>query len=521
MKILKGWFLIIITLLLIGYYLFCAVYLNKLGYFSHESLFYIEKARIIFDGIGNRLKVMGLTTPILPFYCTFVFAIFNYTYSPILASAIGTGILFYLIASTMVKRLNDDFYLLILLILFLFHPGLLYAACSGKSIYIVLIFVYLFFFNIIKFYTSNTTFHISIASICLVFLIFCDYKFVWLTLFFIPLTLSITIQSLNLSEQESIFRLFLSFNSTTLRRKLINKTFAIYIIIFSLPIASIFIYKMLNLTHADNVDYFIDSPYATWNVLADRASVDKVTNIYNTASYLSPQTSLLTTLSVLWFCPMMIVAVYLFRQKTYQVLTLLTPFAFIEFLQIKYDNVYLMYEYFLIFIILAILCLIIKAKTVKNQLALKTVLMVITFFQLYSGYFFLKNSSIADEQNFITDLIKRKDDGKHNGDRDMAAFMSSLPDNSHILVDDAIAYPVIAFTTNMKNLTLPYEDAFLSALESPGRYNDYMLLATPANEQTGYTQLNDKYLDILKRNFSKLSIKKVYETPDWTLYRVL
>jgi hypothetical protein len=48
-----------------------------------------------------------------------------------------------------------------------------------------------------------------------------------------------------------------------------------------------------------------------------------------------------------------------------------------------------------------------------------------------------------------------------------------------------------------------------------------MLLATPANEQTGYTQLNDKYLDILKRNFSKLSIKKVYETPDWTLYRVL
>src|SRR6185312_15150397 len=167
--------------------------------------------------------------------------------APVIASALGTALLFYVMCSTLIKRTNDDFYLLLLIVLFLFHPGLLYSACSGKSTYMVLLFFYLFFFHIIRFYSSNTTFHISIASICLVILVFCDYKFIWLNLFFIPLVLSITIQSLNLSEQESIFRLFISFNNPSLRRKLINKTFALYIIIFILPLACVVCYKLLNL----------------------------------------------------------------------------------------------------------------------------------------------------------------------------------------------------------------------------------------------------------------------------------
>jgi len=101
----------------------------------------------------------------------------------------------------------------ILLIIFLLHPGMLFAATSGKSIALIMLFFFMFFFNLLKFYSSNTTFHVSIASISLVLLIFCDYKFIWLTLFFIPLVLSITIKSLNLGEQESIFRLFISFNN--------------------------------------------------------------------------------------------------------------------------------------------------------------------------------------------------------------------------------------------------------------------------------------------------------------------
>ncbi len=511
-------YLLLISILLAVYYLLGGIYLNRLGYLSQEALFYIEKSKIVTYGLGNRLKVMGLTAPMLPFYASFIFSAINSILAPVIASAVCTAILFHIIAVSLLKRINDVFYLMILLIIFLFHPGIIYAACSGKSISLVLIFFFLFFFNLLKFYRSNTTFHVSIASISLVILIFCDYKFIWLTLFFIPLVLVITIRSLNLSEQESIFRLFISFNNPSLRRKLINKTFALYIILFILPLACIVCYKLLNLTHAQDLDYFNQSPYATWTVLADKLSFDQLST--HTANQL-PETSILISAKILMFCPLILVAIYLFSSSTNQILTLLTPFAFVEFLHIKYDKVYLTYEYYLIFLVLALLCIFYKSQTIRNQGLLKLVVCVLTLVQLYTGYWFLENSPIIEEQAF-TALVKDRTVIKDQDEnRDLANYLNHLPQDSHVLVDDAIAYPVVAFTNDIHHLTLPYQEGvFLSAIETPDKYDDYILLATEKNEVTGYTQLNNKYVPVIKSANSALKLKRVFETNDWVLYKV-
>ncbi|TFF34854.1 hypothetical protein [Mucilaginibacter psychrotolerans] len=520
MRISRSVYLLFITCILVIYYLVAAVYLNNLGYYNHESLFYIEKALIVFDGVGVRLKVMGLTSPMLPFMATFAFTTISYTLAPALASAIGTALLFYVIAVTLIKRPSQDFYLYILLALFLFHPGILYTACSGKGGYLVLIFFFLFFLNLLKFYRSNTTFHVSIASICLVTLIFCDYKFVWLTLFFLPLVLAITIHSLNLGEQESIFRLFLSFNSPSLRRKLVNKTFALYIILFALPLVAVLCYKLLNLTHANDLNYFNESPYATWNVLIDKLSFDQQTTNTN---YQIPEVSLLLSARVLLFCPMILIAIYLFRESTYQVLTLLTPFAFIEFLHLKYDKVYLAYEYYMIFVVLAFLCVMFKSQTVKNQRVFKITLAVTMAVQLYAGWYFLKTSPIAEDRNFLAVLTNRTDDKTQADNMDVASYINSLPDDSHILMDDATAYGVVAFVERQKirTLTMPYQDNFLSGVESPDKAADYIVIATAKNLVTGYTQLNNRYLVSIKRTLPQVIFKKVYETDNWIVYRVV
>jgi hypothetical protein len=514
----KNVYLLTLSVILVIYYLVCGVYLHNLGYYNHESLFYIEKAKILFEGVGSRLKVMGLTSPMIPFYATFLFTIVGFTLAPVLASAIGTGVLFYIIASTLIKRLTDDFYMWLLLAMFLFHPGILYTACSGKSIYMVLIFFFLFFLNLFKYYRSNTTFHISIASLCLVTLIFCDYKFIWLTLFFLPLVLSITIHSLNLGEQESIFRLFQSFNSPSLRRKLINKTFSLYIILFALPLVGIISYKLLNLTHANDLNYFSESPYATWNVLIDKLS-------YDTQStgkiYRIPEISMLISARVLLFCPMIFVAVYLLRESTYQVLTILTPFALIEFLHVKYDKVFIAYEYYLLFIVLTFLCVIIKWQTVKNQKAFKVILAIIVLVQIYFGGYYLKTSSIAEEKNFINVLLNRTNDPSQTENVDVANYISSLPSDMRILMDDATAYPIVAFTHNLRPLILPYGNTFLSALESPDKYADYVVIATAQNALTGYTQLNNKYIISIKKTIPDVIFRKVFETNDWIVYRVI
>lgn len=520
MRFSKSLFIFLLTCVLIVYYLVAAIYLNKLGYYNHESLFYIEKAHIVFDGVGARLKVMGLTSPMLPFLSTFFFTSISYTLAPILASAIGTAMLFYVIASTLIKRLDDDFFLYILLAIFLFHPGVMYVAASGKSTYVVLIFFFLFFLNLLKFYRSNTTFHVSIASICLVTLIFCDYKFVWLTLFFLPLVLTITIHSLNLGEQESIFRLFLSFNSPSLRRKLVNKTFSLYIILFALPLVAVLCYKLLNLTHASDLNYFNESPYATWNVLVDKLSFDQQTTSFK---YQIPEISLLLSARVILFCPMILIAIYLFRESTYQALTILTPFAFIEFLHLKYDKVYLSYQYYMIFVVLAFLCVMFKSQTVKNVKGFRILLVISVVIQLYTGWYFLKTSPIQEERNFLTVLTNRAEDHTESDNAEVANYINSLPDNATVLLDDATAYPVVAFVQQekIKSLTMPYQDKFLSALESPDRYADYIMIATAKNLVTGYTQLNDRYLVSLKQTLPQMLLRKAFETDNWIIYRVV
>ena len=517
MKLPKLNYLVIITVLLGIYYLVCGVYLNRLGYYTPESLFFIEKTRITFEGIGYKLKLVGLTSPLLPFYATFPFTSINSELAPVMASALGTAILFYLLARKIIEKVNDDFYLLLLLLLFTLHPAILYMASSGRAIYMSLIFVYVFYVNIFKYYQANTTFHISIASICLVILIFCDYKFIWLTLFFIPLVFSIAVHSLNLGEKESIFRITQSFNSPSLRRKLINKTFAVYVIMFVLPLATVFCYKLLNLTNANDLEYFHESPYATWTVLAERLNYEM---LVATPDFKSPDVSLLISVKVVFICPMILLAIFLFRDSNYRILTLAAPFAFIEFLHIKYEKVSLSFEYYLIFIVLALLAVILKIPTIKNKRLFKSVLALIVVVQICTGFYYIKNSPVVEEKNFISMLLNRTVDAQQDENKDMANYINGLPDNARILADDAIAYPIIAFTYNIKSLTLPYQDSYLSAIETPWDYDNYILIATAKNRVNAYSILNPRYGPVANMGGTN-KLQLVYSTQNWALYRLL
>jgi len=502
------------------FYLILGINLQHLGYYNHESLFYIEKARIIFEGTGLRLKTIGLTSPMIPFYGVLPFAQLNYLTAPLVASALGTAALFFIISLGVIKTTRDNFLILILLLLFIFHPGFIYMGCSGKGIYATMIFFFLFFYNIFRFYISNTTFHISVASILLVMLLFCDYKFIWMTLFFIPLIISIAIQSLNLAEKQSIFRLFLSFNNPSLRRKLMNKTFAMYVIIFILPLIAIMCYKLLNQAHANDFNYFSDSPYATWSVLVDKFEKTVSPSV---ANYNIPEVSFLTTVRILIYCPLILLGAYFFRSNTQHFLTLLIPFALVEFLKIHDDDTsFLPMQYYLMFIVIAYLALVFRSQVIARRKIYKVIIVLLVTVQVFTGYFYLRNSMIQSESSFVTVFQKTNDTDEttmFDEYKQMADFINHLPRKSQILVDDVNAYPILAYVKSLKNITLPYQDAFLSAIENPSTYVSYVLLAADQNSVGGFTQLNFKYkLTMETRN--NLRLDKVYESDNWTMYRI-
>jgi hypothetical protein len=217
----------------------------------------------------------------------------------------------------------------------------------------------------------------------------------------------------------------------------------------------------------------------------------------------------------------MLVAIYLFRNSTFQILTLITPFAFVEFLHVKYDKVFLSQEYYLIFVILSMLCILYKIQTIRNQGVLKLIVGVLTVFQLYTGFIFLRDSSINEERTFVKVAVTRTPDIQQAQNRELANYLNGLPQDSHILLDDAIAYPIVAFTKDIRRLTLPYQEGvYLSAIEAPDKYDNYLLLASEKNEVTGFTQLNNKYVPVIKKANSALKLRKVYETDDWVLYKI-
>jgi hypothetical protein len=115
----------------------------------------------------------------------------------------------------------------------------------------------------------------------------------------------------------------------------------------------------------------------------------------------------------------------------------------------------------------------------------------------------------------------RTADTKQNENHDVASYLNSLPINSRVLIDDAVAYPIVALVTNIKVLTMPYQEEFASALESPEKYADYILVTTDKNIASGYTQINDKYVAIVRRNHSGLNTRKIYATDNWALYEII
>jgi len=518
-------YLTFLSIILAVYYLVLGIDMHNNGYYNHESLFYMEKARIVFEGLGNRLKVIGLTSPILPFYGMMPFTAFNnYAFAPLIASALGTALLFLIMGICVQKTTKDPFFMFVLLALFVFHPGILFVACSGKSIYIILIFFFLFFYNIFRFYHSNTTFHISMSSILLVALLFCDYKFIWMTLFFVPLVISIAIQSLNLAEKQSIFRLFISFNNPSLRRKLVNKTFAIYIIIFILPIIAVMCYRILNQTHANDFNYFLDNPYSTWNVLITKLESSITPAIDN---YRLPEVSFLTTIRIIIYCPLIVLAAFLLRNNIQHFITILIPLALVEFLKIEFPDVFLAQQYYLIFIIISFMALLFKSTVVSQNNIYKFLISACIVVEIFSGYVYLNNSFIESEQSFITiatqPRLRQADDGftstRYDEYIDVAQYINSMPRNSKVLVDDANAYPIAAYVKNIHKLTLPYQDIFLSAIENPAPYVNYVLVATGTNTVGGYTQLNEKYKAIMEVK-NNIMMDKTYETDNWIIYKI-
>lgn len=527
----------LLAILLLSYYLVIAWLLHRTGYEHSEALFLAEKSRLLFEARDNTLLTLGTTFPSLVYLSTVAFSVFGYPFAPILASASFTTLLFYLMLRDYEKsNLQGRFFMPMLCIVFVFHPGLIFAGTSGRGVAIVLLFFYMLFRSLFVYYRTQTTFSLSMASIYLTCLVFCNYNFIWLLLGLLPFVVLVSLEGLKQSKFGSpIVQYYESVNNRSQRRKLTNRTVAIYVILFLLPLGAVYLFRVLNGLHAGNATYFLTSQYANWSI----TGTESLGNIFTSAdnkmagsdafvgTNILAQTQIVFQGYILMMTPLLLMVFFIFKGRLYELLTLIAPFILIGIILLDNQN-YLTIEYYLIFLVLGLIGIAYYAGKKYTSRRIYPILMVVALLNVAAGIHYFRQTSDREERFFFSSIKKAsnwKGGRVITEEYRMANYITGLMSHeksagSKILMDDAAAYTIVAQMKHIdNNIILPVNHNFITVAENPRSDARYICIAKAKNRLRSFTVLNQYNLDKLI-NSENLHPIMMYETENWAVYRL-
>ena len=259
-----------------------------------------------------------------------------------------------------------------------------------------------------------------------------------------------------------------------------------------------YLFKLLNQVHAGNGTYFLTSQYANWNVTGVESlgniftDVDKVTGkpVNYIGANIIAQTQVVFQGYILLLTPLLVLVFFMFKGRLYELLTLVAPFILIGILLLD-NQVYLTIEYYLIFLILALIGIYYYAGKKYSGRSIYPVIMIVTILNIFAGIFYFRKTSDREERFFFAS-IKRA--SKWKGGRAiteeyrMATYITGLMnqekalENSKILMDDAAAYPIIAQMRRLgNNIILPINHNFITVAENPRTEAKYVCVAKNNN----------------------------------------
>ncbi|MBN8664254.1 MAG: hypothetical protein J0L83_06775 [Chitinophagales bacterium] len=505
------------------YYVCITWIVHRSGYEHTESLFYAEKLKLLFEAKQNKLVILGTTFPSLVFLSNLVFTPLGYLFAPVAASILVMSILYYFILRNHLStKLPMNIYVPMVTALFMFHPGMVFAAVSGRSIAMVLLFFYLVYRSFFNYYRSQTTFYLSLSSIYLACLIFSNYNFIWLLIAFFPFIVLISLEGIKISkDQPPVLQYYESLNNRSLRRKLANRTAAIYIIIFLLPLGAIYLFRTLNQSHAGNPEYFLSSQYSNWAITGLKAIDNLLVDAKGTI--LTKQTQIVYHFFILLMTPLFVVALMLYKGKIYELMTIISPFILLSVLLIA-NRYYLSVEYLLIFLLLAVLILIYYAgKTDHSFRRMRVMIFTGIILSIIGGFYYFSKTNDFEEKNFYHALLKGgafRETRAISEEKQIAQFIQDVTDGGgKVMIDDAAAYGIVAHLESLNNILLPLQPSFVTVVENPTLSVNYLCIAKRENRLHNFTVLNAYNIEQMRRRIG-LNLLVMFETPNWVLYKI-
>jgi len=512
----------VISLLLVIYYVILAWLFNRIGFEHSERLFYAEKLKLLFEYNENTLLTLGTTFPTTSFLINIIFTPFGYLFAPIASSIVLMSFLFFFMA----KDINGSdlparTLMFALLALFLVHPQFVFAATSGRNIAAIMLFTYMLFRSLFFYYKNQTTYYLSLASLYLGALIFSEVKFLWLILGFLPFVVLVGIEGIKTAKGEPVvFQYFQALNNRSLRRKLVNRTVSLYFILYLLPLAAVFLFRVLNQSHAGDPTYFLSSQYSNWRV----TGVSTITNILERGSgiNLNKQTQIIFPLFTIFLAPIFASALILFKGKLYELLTLFTPLIFLSIILIDIQY-YLTAEFYVLVPVMAFVAFNFAGNVKFNRFMSSVIILAGTLLTIIGGIYYFKETSDFEEQRFVNMITETSNwfaPKKDSEEKQLADYIASVKSPSRpVLIDDAAAYGVVAYLPTLDGLVMPLQKNFITVIENPALSVEYILIAKRHNLKHNFTAMNAYNMVVMKDRLN-LRSNRVFETENWIVYSI-
>lgn len=299
-----GW---VLSLFLFIWMIWNAWILFQADFYTIESLFYLAKAQIVYNGYFPKLPTMGITYPLVPFQMVLLLYPIAGMMAPMAASALGVFTIFRYLWHLCDKANMHPLYHLSLTGFFFFNPAVIYMGVSGSAFYMIILMNIALLYHLLQYLDSSSTFNLAMAGIFYSLLIFVDFIFLWVFIFFLPVILLIVSRNLEFSTFFEYQGFKALFRENSLRTYFIGKSIASIFMFTILPGASILLYLFFNNLFTDNFFDFLDNANYNFRVIEEMA-VGIVADIQQDFFFLSSTNNFLLSILLLSpFLPLLVI----------------------------------------------------------------------------------------------------------------------------------------------------------------------------------------------------------------------
>lgn len=513
----------ILTIFLVAYYIGISWLLKRHGFEHSSGLFYSEKLLLLFNAKEDTILTLGFTFPTTVFLSALLFVPLGYLYAPIASTIVMMAGLFYIIVEEFkVSKFPPKIYIPIVFAIFSLHPMVVFAAVTGRQNAVIALVAFLIFRSFFRYYRQPVTYHISMASLYIGCFIFSNFEFIWLVLAFFPFIFLVSLDGLMIARDESpLFQYYEALNNRSQRRKLANRTAALYLVIFLLPLVAVLLFRSLNSQYAGSPTYFLDSQYANWRITGN----EHVGNILldSSKNNFIYQTQIAIQGFILFITPIYIAALILFKGKLYELFTILAMLLYYSFLLLSYKY-NLSLGYYLLFIPIALVTICYYGTDKYSIRKSSWIFAVSAVLTIIMGFYFFAHTANEEEYTFSKEMstVYKNWQGPRilSESQQVAQYISTIAtEERKILIDDAAAYSIVVHIGNLGGMILPHQKTFVTIVENPTKFVKYMLIAKQSNPTQNLTVLNE--FNLLRFVAQKnLHVLLMFESANWAIYQI-